>query len=497
MTLKGLCHFNNPPKTGIVFKSLYLCSMHKISTSMQPDPAEIGAMVDQMRAYFDNGRTLDIAIRKSRLIALAAAIEKYKADICAAAYDDFHKPEAEVLLTEVYPVLAEIKHTVSNLSSWARSTRVKTNLLLLPSSSRIHHSPKGMVVIFAPWNYSFWLSMMPFVSAIGAGNVVVLKPAHETPAISSMIQKIISEVFDPNHASVILGEGALAGSLLLDHFVWDHIFFTGSARVGKWIMEKAAQNLSAVTLELGGKSPAILDDHYNLKKAARKIMWGKIINAGQTCVSSDYVLVPKHRVEAFTAACIEQIQALVGENALESEQYSHIINTERFDRLISLLQGQQILFGGKYNRDSRCIEPTLILPSSLDAPVMSEEIFGPILPIVAYENKEQLLEIIRKNRYPLSLYLFVDDSSLSSFILERVEFGSGCFNNTIYQLGNPNLPFGGIRSSGQGTYHGRTGFETFSNNKSVLHSPKWFDLDLLYQPYTKAKLRIIKWFFMN
>lgn len=471
--------------------------MHKIGTNIPADPELTRSRIQEMRHFFDEGMTMDISYRKQKLKALHAAIEKYSDQLCAAAYEDFHKPCAEVLLTEIYPVLAEIKHTLGHLSSWAKPKRMGTNLLLMPATSKVHHSPQGTVVIFAPWNYSFWLSMMPLVSAIAAGNVVVLKPAHETPALSQLIQTIVSEVFDPRHAMVVLGEGAEMGNFLLDNFVWDHIFFTGSARVGKWIMEKAAKNLSPVTLELGGKSPSILDDQYSAKKAAKKIIWGKIINAGQTCVSTDYVLVPQNRVEEFTAACIEQIHTLVGKDAFNNEQYSHIINAERFDRLNALLKDQKIVFGGRSDRESLCIEPTLIHATDLEAPIMQEEIFGPILPIVAYRDEQHLLEIIRKNRYPLSLYMFVDDARLRKFILDRVEFGSGCFHNTIYQLGNPNLPFGGVRTSGHGRYHGKTGFETFSNNKSLLYSAKWFDIDLLYQPYTKTKLKIIKWFFMH
>ncbi len=464
---------------------------------MSTGKEHLEALVKAMRHHFDNGNTQDMSLRKKLLLKLQETIELNQDALCDAAYADFHKPKAEMLLTEIYPVLAEIKNTIRHINDWAKPERVSTNLLMLPSSSRLHKSPQGLVMLFAPWNYSFWLSMMPLVSAVAAGNVVLLKPAHETPEISRMTQKIVADVFPAEHVSVVLGEGAALGEILLENFEFDHIFFTGSHRVGRWIMEKAAKHLSKVTLELGGKSPSIIDDHFDLDKAARKIIWGKVINAGQTCVSTDYVLVPKQRVAEFTEACKRQILSLVGDQPFTSNEYCHIINEQRFDRLVSLLDGCEILHGGRHQKSIRCIEPTLVSVKDLDLPIMQEEIFGPILPILAYDNKEQLLAIIRKNRYPLSLYMFMEDSSLKQFILDRVEFGSGCFNNTIYQLGNPNLPFGGVRSSGTGSYHGKTGFYTFSNVKSMLHSPKWFDLPLLYQPYTAAKLKVIKWFFMH
>lgn len=457
----------------------------------------LSGIIDDMRAYFDSGATMSIDLRKSRLEKLFKVIERNSAEICKALFEDFHKPEAEVLITEIYPVLAEIKHTLRNISNWAKPRSVSTNFLLLPSNSKIYAIPQGLVVIFSPWNYSLWLSMMPLISAIAAGNVVILKPAHETPRLSALIVSLIASVFDKEHVHVVLGNGAETGALLLENFEFDHIFFTGSARVGKWVMEKAARNLTPVTLELGGKSPSIIDNTYDLNKAARKIIWGKIINAGQTCVSTDYVLVPRSRVEAFTAACIQQIKALAGEDVFTSKNYCHIINDQRFARLTSLLEGCTILYGGKHDEKSRCIEPTLVIPPSMEHIIMQEEIFGPILPIITYESKEDLLSIIRRNRYPLALYMFVDDPLLRDFVLSRIEFGSGCTNNTIYQLGNPNLPFGGIRSSGFGRYHGKTGFDNFSNLKSMLQSPKWFDPSLLYQPYTRRKLELFKRFFMR
>ncbi|MBK7222956.1 MAG: aldehyde dehydrogenase family protein [Saprospiraceae bacterium] len=303
---------------------------------MSTGKEHLEALVKAMRHHLDNGNTQDMSLRKKLLLKLQETIELNQDALCDAAYADFHKPKAEMLLTEIYPVLAEIKNTLRHINEWAKPERVSTNLLMLPSSSRLHKSPQGLVMLFAPWNYSFWLSMMPLVSAVAAGNVVLLKPAHETPEISRMTQKIVAEVFPAEHVSVVLGEGAALGEILLENFEFDHIFFTGSHRVGRWIMEKAAKHLSKVTLELGGKSPSIIDDHFDLDKAARKIIWGKVINAGQTCVSTDYVLVPKQRVAEFTEACKRQILSLVGDQPFTSNEYCHIINEQRFDRLVSL-----------------------------------------------------------------------------------------------------------------------------------------------------------------
>ncbi len=451
--------------------------------------------IGNMKSFFDNGNTLDIKQRKILLKKLEQSIEKRTQDICDAIYKDFHKPQGEMLLTEILTTLAELRHTISNLEKWTRPQSVSTNILVMPASSKLYKSPKGIVLIFAPWNYPFYLAMMPFISAIAAGNVVVLKPASETMHMSLLIKEIVAEVFDEKHAFVILGEGRPTGELLLDNFVFNHIFFTGSAKVGKWIMEKAAPNLTPVTLELGGKSPAIIGKGYDLDRAAKKIVWGKFINAGQTCVCTDYVLLHSSQMEEFVNLCKKHIIALFGDNVFESPDYSYMINHTRYNRVLELMQQGKILFGGKTDENKRCIEPTLIQPNSLDEAIMNEEIFGPVLPIITYDTKEQVVDIVRRNRYPLALYMFSDDKSFAKYIYDKIEFGGGCENTTVFHLGNPHLPFGGIQNSGMGSYHGKHGIDTFSNVKPILNTAKWFDMALLYQPYTSNKIKILKQLF--
>jgi aldehyde dehydrogenase (NAD+) len=461
----------------------------------QVNLSDLQTTIPLLRNFFDNGTTLDVSFRKKTLERLQVVIEEHTKEICEAVYKDFHKPEGEMLLTEIYTVLAELKHTIAKIQKWSSTEYAMTNILLQPARSRIHKSPKGLVLIIAPWNYPFYLSMMPLISAIASGNVVVIKPASETFHTSLIIKKIIENSFDKHHVNVVLGEGKATGELLLNNFIFNHIFFTGSARVGKWIMSKAAENLTPITLELGGKSPAIIDKGYDIDRAAKKIVWGKFINSGQTCVSPDYVLIHKSQVDGFVQSAKKYIGLFFGEDIFVSETYSHMINEVRYQRVCEFLKQGKILHGGKFDDAQNCIEPTLLIPHSLDEEIMKEEIFGPILPLIIFEKMEDVLTVVRKNRYPLSLYLFTDDSEFSNFIYKNIEFGGGCENTTVYHLGNPYLPFGGIQNSGMGSYHGKFGFDTFSNLKPVLQTAKWFDIPLLYQPYTSKKLNILRHLF--
>jgi aldehyde dehydrogenase (NAD+) len=469
--------------------------MVKQALAVTPSLEEMATVFKEMRAYFDDGVTLPLSVRKKCLSHLLKVIERDTELICEAAYKDFKKPRAEMLLTEVYTVIGDLNHTISKLNKWAKPSRYATNMLLKPSRSAVHKSPKGIVCVFAPWNYPFYLSMMPLISAIAAGNVVVLKPANETSHVAQVIKNIVEEVFDSRHVFTIQGEGRNVGELLLLNFEFNHIFFTGSAQVGKWIMAQAAAHLTPVTLELGGKSPAIIERGYNLDLAAKRIVWGKFINAGQTCVCSDYVCVHSDDKDEFVAACIKYIKQFFANEKGEYVDYAAMINSTKYDRVVSLLNDGEILFGGQTDASQNFISPTIMVPYSMDTPIMTQEIFGPILPIITYTSESELIATVRKNRYPLSLYTFADSSSFIKNIMDKIEFGGGCIHNTVYHLGNPNLPFGGIQRSGMGSYHGQTGFDTFSNTKSILKSAKWFDISLLYQPYTASKLKIIKQFF--
>lgn len=450
---------------------------------------------DDMRKYFDEGHTLSLDLRKKLLKNLEIEIEKHSEEICEAVFSDFHKPRGEMYLTEIFTVIGDLRHTIRSLNKWASPQNVNTNLALLPSHSKIYKSPKGVVLLISPWNYSFYLAMLPLIAAIAAGNVVILKPAHETPKLSMLIKKIVENVFDKKHVLVLLGDGRSTGEMLLNHFEFNHIFFTGSPRVGKWIMEKAARYLTPVTLELGGKSPSIIDQDSDLDYAAKKIVWGKYINAGQTCVCTDYVLVHSTNKSEFITHCIKYIKQFFGEDVFHSNEYAHIITEQRFENIISYLNDGEIVYGGKHDRSSLCIEPTIILPYHLDCALMKDEIFGPVLPIITYDNEQQIIDIVRRNRYPLSLYIFSSKNNFIKKMIEKLEFGGGCINNTLYHIGNTNLQFGGIQYSGMGQYHGQAGFDTFSNLKSILHNAKWFDIPLFYQPYTEKKLSILKKFF--
>jgi aldehyde dehydrogenase (NAD+) len=455
----------------------------------------IGIKYGGLKKFFDEGKTLDINFRIQSLKTLYSEIESNKELLYVAAKNDFNKSRDEFSLTEIYPVLADIKHTLSQLKKWVKPERRSTNLLLLPASSKIYKSPKGVVAIFAPWNFPFYLSIMPLVSAVAAGNVCILKPAHETHHMSLAIKEIISKSFHPDHVTVVTGDGKLTGDLMLDNFEFNHIFFTGSANVGKQIMVKAAKNLTPITLELGGKSPAIIEKNYGLDRAAKKIVWAKFVNAGQTCVAPDYVLVHSQDKAAFISLCKKYIGEFFSQNPIENEDYTHMVHEVRFDKVINYLKDGEVHFGGRYDRSKLAIEPTIITPNSIDVPMMKEEIFGPVLPIITYENLDEVVDIVRKNRYPLALYVFNSSSEFKNNIFRKIEFGGGCQHNALYHLGNPNLPFGGIQKSGIGNYHGYDGFLTFSNVKSVLNSAKWFDLPLFYQPYTEGKLKVIRKFF--
>lgn len=451
--------------------------------------------IASMKSYFDAGHTMQVDTRKKMLKDLFTAIEAHSDEICEAVFKDFHKSREEMLVTEIYPVLSEIKHTLSHVSSWSKPKSILSNILIQPSSSKIYKTPKGLVLIFAPWNYSFYLAMMPFVSAIAAGNVVLLKPAHETANVAAVIQKIIHKVVNPSVAQVILGEGKEIADSLFSQYRFDHVFFTGSTQAGSWIAQKCSEKLTPFTLELGGKSPAVVDKQVNLDIAAKRIVWGKYLNAGQTCVCPDYALVHKDVEEEFISLCKKHITELFGTNALESENYTHIINHQRFDKIISYLTDGTLLYGGKYDKSKLCIEPTLIRVNDLSTPIMKEEIFGPVLPIITYQTYDEALSIIRQNRNPLSFYVFTKNNEFADKLFQNVEFGGGCSNNVIIHLGNPSLPFGGVQQSGMGSYHGKWGFDTFSNLKPVVHFAKWFDISLHYHPYTKNKLSLIKRFF--
>jgi aldehyde dehydrogenase (NAD+) len=431
----------------------------------------------------------DIKYRKESLKKLLHVITKHEDAIIKALYDDFKKPAFEAVLTETNYVISDLKETIKNIDSWAKPKRVSASFLNFPSSDFIYSEPYGNVLILSPWNYPFQLAMCPLVAAVAAGNTVTLKPSELTPNTAAILSKIIRETFDIKHVVAITGDATIAQNLLSKR--WDYIFFTGSVAVGKIVAKAAAENLTPVTLELGGKSPCIVDETANLELSARRIVWGKILNAGQTCVAPDYILVHHKIKDTLVKFLIQEIEKALGTNPEVSPDYARIINLKNWQRQLSLLENQKILFGGQSNRDSLFLAPTLLDEPEMDSLVMQEEIFGPILPLISYQSKADVEKIILSFEKPLSLYLFSQNKSFIEEVLQKYSFGGGCINDTVIHLANNRLPFGGVGNSGMGAYHGKLSFDIFSHKKAIVKKGTWLDLPMRYAPY-KDKLKSIK-----
>jgi aldehyde dehydrogenase (NAD+) len=436
----------------------------------------------------------DINFRKESLIKLLNAVIIHENEIIQALYDDFKKPAFEAVLTETSYVISELKNTIKNIKKWSKPRRVFPSLLNFPSKDYIYKEPYGKVLIIAPWNYPFQLALCPLISAVAAGNQVVVKPSELTPKTSEIIVKIISKVFDKSHVNVIEGGIEVSEQLLTKR--WDYIFFTGSVAVGKIVAKAAAENLTPVTLELGGKNPCIIDETANLKLAAKRIVWGKFINAGQTCIAPDYILIQKDMKSHFVDYLKEEITKSYGENPSDSPDFARIVNTKNWQRLVNMIDPKKVIFGGQSDIKNCYISPTLIEETSLESPVMKDEIFGPILPILTYENEDDIDAVISKYEKPLALYVFTENHSFSKQIIQNYSFGGGCVNDTMIHFANKRLPFGGVGHSGIGAYHGSLSFDTFSHKKSIVKKANWLDLPFRYAPY-KDKLtsikKILKW----
>ena len=430
-----------------------------------------------------------VAYRKESLKKLLHNITKQEQAIIKALYYDFKKPAFEAVLTETNYVISDLKETIKNIDSWAKPKKVFASFLNFPSSDYIYSEPYGNVLILSPWNYPFQLALCPLVAAVAAGNKVTLKPSELTPHTAAIIAKIISETFPVKDVVVITGDATVAQELLKKR--WDYIFFTGSVGVGKIVAKAAAENLTPVTLELGGKSPCIVDETANLELSARRIVGGKIINAGQTCVAPDYILVHHKMKATFVTLLIQEIEKALGSNPEESPDYARIINLKNWQRQLHLLENQKILFGGQFNKDTLFLAPTLLDEPKMDSPVMTEEIFGPILPILSYQSEADIEKIVLSFEKPLSLYLFSQNKSFIAEVLHKYSFGGGCINDTVSHLVNNRLPFGGVGTSGMGAYHGKLSFDTFSHKKAIVKRGTWLDLSLRYAPY-KDKLKTIQ-----
>lgn len=446
----------------------------------------------KLRAYFETGITKTYAFRKEQLLKLKQAILKHQDAIQAALYKDLRKSPEESWTSETGFLLAEISYTLRHLKSWMQPVSVRTNLLNVPSKSYIVTEPMGTVLIIGPWNYPLQLLFTPLVGAIAAGNCAVLKASEFAPATASIMKQIIAETFEEKYVLFIEGDGAVIVPELMNSFIFDHVFYTGSTTVGILIYQMAAKNLVPVTLELGGKSPCIIESDADITVAARRITMAKFSNTGQICVAPDYVLVHESKKEAFVEAIKKALLQFLGEDAKKSYDYGRIINEKQFDRLVGYLQDGNLLAGGKTDRAALYIEPTLLDEITLDSPIMTTEIFGPILPIISFTTMEQAKDIIGKNNNPLAFYIFTSSKKKEQLWIENIPFGGGCINNALFHLTNHRLPFGGRGTSGTGSYHGKFSFDTFSHKKGILKTPTWFDPNVKYPSY-KGKLKMLKW----
>jgi aldehyde dehydrogenase (NAD+) len=432
--------------------------------------------------------------RKKTLIKLLNQINVYESAIIDALYKDFKKSAFETYITEIYIVKEDLKYTIKNIASWAKPKRVLPSLLNFPSSDYIYYEPYGKVLIISPWNYPFQLALSPVIAAFAAGNQVTLKPSELTPNTSSLLSKIIRETLDVNEVVAVLGDAELAKSLLTKK--WDYIFFTGSVGVGKKVYEAAAKNLTPVTLELGGKNPCIVDETGSLELKARRIVWGKFINAGQTCIAPDFVLVKASVKEEFIKYLILEIKKAYTEHPQLSPDYCRIVNKKNWSRLTQLLENQNVIYGGSSDKEDRYLEPTLVDQPHLQGELMKEEIFGPILPILSYHTFDDLKNIILPLPKPLSLYIFTENTDFSEKCIQQFPYGGGCINDSIIHFTNNRLPFGGVGNSGIGSYRGKKSFLTFSHQKSIIKRKNWLDISFRYAPYGEKLIqfkKMLKW----
>jgi aldehyde dehydrogenase (NAD+) len=438
-------------------------------------------LIEKHRDFFKSQKTKAIPFRKEYLKKLMIAIEKYEDDICDAIYLDFKKPKFETILTETQFVLAELNSALKHLSNWSKPKKVNTSWANWPSSDYIYKEPYGTVLIIAPWNYPFQLAIAPLIGALAAGNTAVIKPSEITPNTSKIIVQIITEVFPTNYVAVVEGGIKVSQDLLAQK--WDYIFFTGSSKVGQIVYESAAKHLTPVTLELGGKNPTIVDETANIKIAARRIAWGKFLNAGQTCIATDYILVHKKVKENLIHELIESIKTFYSSDAASSLDFARTVNTSHFENLMNMLEGEKIIYGGENNPEDNYLSPTLLDEPKMDSKVMQGEIFGPILPIISYETLADIDLYISNYEKPLATYIFSEDKVFQDIILKNYSFGGGAINDTVIHIANKNLPFGGVGASGIGAYHGKTSFELFSHAKAILKKGTWLDIPLRYPPY--------------
>lgn len=437
----------------------------------------------------------DLNYRKQALLKLLLTVQKKETEIIQALYDDFKKPAFEAVATETGYIVSELEYTIKNLKNWAKPQRVLPSFLNFPSSDFIYKEPYGKILIMAPWNYPYQLAIAPLIAAVAAGNQVVVKPSELAVNTSRLIAEIIAASFEEQHVQCVLGGVEVSQNLLSQR--WDYIFFTGSVNVGKIVAQAAAAHLTPVTLELGGKNPCIIDKTADLKLAAKRIVWGKFLNAGQTCIAPDYLLAHEHIKPKLIEYLKKEIALAYGENPQDSPDFPRIINEKNWKRQLQLLENQTVIFGGQSAVSDFYLAPTLLDEPPIDSLVMQEEIFGPILPILGYTTEVDLETIISRYEKPLSLYIFTKQNSFAEKIIGRFSFGGGCVNDTVIHFANKRLPFGGVGHSGIGAYHGKLSFQLFSHQKGIVKRANWLDIPLKYAPY-QGKLqslkKMLKWF---
>ena len=450
---------------------------------------KIQSIAKAQKAYFRSGATLDIKFRKQMLRRFLAALDKWEQRLYDALWKDLHKSYEEALLTEVSIVKAEAKMHLKHLSAWAKRRKASSPLKMFPSKSYVVKEPLGNALVVSPWNYPVQLLLNPLVGAISSGCTAMLKPSPYVPTVSQVIEEMISETFDSEYVAVVQGNREV-NAVLFD-IRWDIIFFTGSPALAKTVMASAAKHLTPVVLELGGKSPCVIDKTANIKTTARRLAWGKTLNSGQTCIAPDYILIHKDIKEAFVEAFAEEIKLLHGEDVKADKHYVRMVNDKAFERVSGYIKESKVLCGGSFDAESRYIEPTLLDNPSLSSAVMTEEIFGPVFPVITLDDDgsfvDNAIDFITQREKPLALYFFGDEKD-GWRVVHHTSSGGGCINDVIMHIANENVPFGGVGNSGMGRYHGRESFDAFSHTRSIVTTSKWLDLPFRYMPYKMFSL---------
>lgn len=453
---------------------------------------DIKDLVQTQRAFFQSGATLPVGFRVEALKKLYNAVKESEKDICAALHSDLGKSEMESYMCEVGMALSEIRHNIKHVKKWAKGKKVRTPLAQFPSKSYQKPSPYGNALVMSPWNYPFLLTIDPIANAIAAGNTVIVKPSAYAPATSDVVEKLLSGIYPKEYIAVVTG-GRKENAALLDE-KFDIVFFTGSQAVGKEVLRKCAEHLTPAVLELGGKSPCVVDETAKIPLAAKRIVFGKFLNCGQTCVAPDYILCHSKVKGELLAEIGKQIRLQFGENPLENPAYGKIINEKHFERLLGLIEKEKIVYGGGMSALKQKIEPTVLQDVTWDDAVMQEEIFGPILPVLTFESFDEIYSILKSKEKPLAFYLFTENKRRAKETVEKFAFGGGCVNDTIIHLATSEMGFGGVGESGMGAYHGKTGFDAFSHHKSIVKKSTKIDLPMRYQPYKKSKEKLIRKF---